>query len=156
MAFRSSTAYKNKLLGTSSFNTIFLNGTIFLYSGTQPTTADAAIPTGLGSHLAQVTLSGVAWTAGSSAGGLQWSTPVGGVVSIPAGANWQYTGLSTGTIGWGRFVTNSADPGTLDTGFLYPRLDFAVGTTTGELLLSVVNVVSGTPGVIATATFTLA
>ena len=66
MAIRLSTGLVNKLLTVGSFKSIFSNFVIDIYSGTQPTTADA-VPTG--TKLVTLTLNGGAHTAETAATG---------------------------------------------------------------------------------------
>ena len=156
MAIRTSTAFANLQLGCASTSTngslsgVFNHSVIALYSGAQPASADNA-PTG--SLLGLITLSGGAFTAGTTTNGLVFGEPTGWVASgrtlgIPAGANWSCFTSGIGTIGWARLLTNTSDPITTavnDTTYIYPRIDFAVGTTTGDIQLSNVNV-TGTAG----------
>jgi hypothetical protein len=144
MALRTSTAYKNGALNATGFKTQFTDGLLLLYTGTQPTSADAAVT---GTLIAVITPSTYPWTAdatGTSAvttsQGLQWGTPAAGAIANSGSQTWQGLSIATGTIGWFRFRGKAADPLTADTGPTYSRFDGSVGTTTGDLLLSVVNI----------------
>jgi hypothetical protein len=157
MALRTSTAHKNKLLGTSPFTTLYNGGVILLYSGTQPTTADsAATGTILGIISLNSGWTGTDPTAAITTAGLTWGTPSGGAIGIATSAVWSCTAIGTGTVGWFRIRQAAADTMANDTSFIYPRIDGAVGTTTGELQLTVVNLVTGvTPTTIQSASFAL-
>jgi len=159
MALRTSTGHKNKLLGENGVDTgangfrgVYKNCVIDLYSGVQPASADNAAT---GTHLARITLSGGAFTEGVATNGLVWDAPSGGTISKPSAAVWRaYSGaLAAGTIGWFRCRGNAADSGDSTT---LPRFDGSVGITSGDLRLSVVDVVIGTPIDIQSATFSIA
>ena len=148
MAIRTSTAFANLQLGCASTATngslsgVFNHGILLLYSGSQPASADSAAT---GSLLGAITLNGGAFTDGVVTNGLVLGEPSGWTaavrtIGIPAGAVWSCLASGTGTIGWARFKANAADPQTADTSFVYPRIDFACGITSGEVQLSVVNV----------------
>lgn len=158
MTLRTSTGYKNRLLGENGIDTgangfrgIYKYGVIDLYSGTQPTTADSAIN---GTLLGRITLAGGAFVEGVTTNGLVWDPPASGAISKPVAASWQCVGLALGMIGWFRVRANAVDNGLAST--TLPRFDGTVGTTSGELLLTVVNVDVGVPIVVQNATFTLA
>jgi hypothetical protein len=157
MAARFSTGLRNKLLGeqgvetgANGFKGIFKGCVIDLYSGTQPTTADGAVA---GTLLGRVTLDGAAFVEGTLTNGLVWDTPASGAISKPTAANWKFTGLADGTIGWFRCRGNAVDNGLSST--TLPRFDGAVGITSGELHLTVVTVTVGTLGVVQNAVFSM-
>jgi hypothetical protein len=140
-----STNLQNAMLGTIGFTGAINNGAILCYSGTQPTSANAAAS---GTLLGTITLGGGTWAAGNTSNGLVPASPNGGIVAIPGGAVWQAMSggaVAAGTITWARWVGNASDPQTTDSSFLYPRLDMSVGTTSGDLQLTVINVIIGTP-----------
>ena len=147
MAIRTSTAFANLQLGTSgisingSLSGALSYGVLMLYSGAQPTTADNAAT---GTLLAVITLGGGAFTDGATTNGLLlgrssvW-TAAGRAIGMPTGATWSCVAGATGTIGWARLRGNAYDPMTNDTSFIYPRMDFSVGVTSGDIQLSNVN-----------------
>lgn len=157
MAIRLSTGFRNKLLGeqgvdtgANGFRGIFKYCYIDIYSGSQPATADSAVS---GTLLAHITLNGGTFTEGVTTNGLVWDVPANGAIAKPAAASWQYTGLALGTAGWFRIRGNAADTNALST--TLPRIDGSIGTTTGELRLTVLNLDVGTPGVVSAASFAL-
>lgn len=157
MAARFSTGFRNKILGeqgvetgANGFKGIFKYCVIDLYSGTQPATADSAAT---GTLLGRVTLDGGAFTEGVTTNGLVWDTPANGAIAKPTAANWKFTGLAAGTIGWFRCRGNAVDNGLTST--TLPRFDGAVGITSGELQLTVITVDVGTPGVVQNASFAI-
>lgn len=138
MSFRASTKMKNELL--NAFKTQLANGVIYIYSGTQPATGDAA-PTG--THLGTVTVNAGAFTPGVVTNGLEFDAAAAGVLSKAAAETWQFVGIANGTAGWFRFVANAADSLALDNSATYPRIDGRVSTTGAEMNLSNLSIVIG-------------
>lgn len=141
MAFRLSTALFNDCLG--AIKTQLADGVIYLYSGSQPSSADAAVT---GTLIGTVTVDGGAWTAGSPTNGLEFGTVASAEMDKAAAENWKFTCTTAGTIGWGRFVGNASDGGALSTAL--PRIDFSVGVTSGDMRMSKVTYALGETGVI--------
>ena len=148
MTIRTSTAFANLQLGTSgtaingSLNSALSHGILMLYSGSQPPSADSAAT---GTLLGAMTLVGGAFNDGNPTNGLTLGQPSGWTaanraIGVPNGSTWSCTAGATGTIGWARFRGNAADPMTQDTTFIYPRMDFSVGVTSGDIQISSVNV----------------
>lgn len=121
MAVITSTGYCAAILGPTSFDALFHDGVIDVYSGAQPASADLA-PTG--TLLARITRNGMTWTPGAPAGGLRFIRD-GRYVAKDGGQDWRLTGLATGVAGWFRLLPNAADPGTAS--LSAPRIDGAVG-----------------------------
>lgn len=120
MSTRCSTGFRAKILGARSFEALFDGGSIELYSGAQPASANDA-PTG--TLLARITQGSAPWTPGSPANGLTFQR-VGVGATIPDTAPWGLRGLAAGTVGWCR-LRGMVDPQTSST--IYPRIDGAVG-----------------------------
>ena len=139
--FRYSTKLFDEMLG--AVKTQLADGVIYLYSGTQPASADAAVT---GTLIATVTVDSGAWTAGSPTNGLEFGTVADAEMDKAAAENWKFTCTTAGTIGWGRFVGNAADNGALST--TLPRIDFSVGVTSGDCRMSKVTYALGETGVI--------
>lgn len=135
---RLSTGLRDKMLGTASFQTIFDFGVIFIYSGSQPTTADNAVQ---GTKLGEVTVDANSFTFGNTANGLQFAAPSGGAIEKDPNENWQFEGLADGVAGWGRLMGNDTDD--LQQSTTLPRLDFSIGRTGADLNLSNTNIVVG-------------
>ena len=153
MTVRLSTALRNKLAGTTGFGTTFLNGVIYVYSGPQPLTADAAIS---GALLGIVTNNGAAFAFGVATNGLQFDAPVAGAVPKAAAQAWKFTGLVAGTAGWFRLMANAADNlGDDSVAVLLPRLDGSIGVTGADLNLSNIAVTIGAPNTVDVFTFTI-
>jgi len=127
------------LVNGSCLRDIFKDGVIKIYSGTQPVSADAAIT---GSLLATLTLDSGAWVAGAHANGLEFGLASAGVISKDSGV-WSGTGLVLGIAGWYRFYANPSDTGALDSGFAYPRIDGAIGTSGAQITASATNIAVG-------------
>lgn len=141
MAFRYSTGLFNAI--QAAIKTQMDGGSIELYTGSQPASPDAAVT---GTLIARVTLNGGAWSQGTLTNGLVFDTPSGANMDIPAGAVWQFTAIADGTIGWGRFRANPVDSGSSST--TLKRMDFSVGTTTGDMKMSKVTYQTGETGLI--------
>jgi hypothetical protein len=108
---------------------------INIYTGAQPASSDSPMT---GTLLATVSID-----AGGT--GLTFDTPSGTTMSIPSGVNWQYTGIAAGTAGCFRLVS-ATDTNAQST--TEKRIDGNVGTTSGDMILSNINVVVGAPGTV--------
>lgn len=137
MTLRVSTKFKDLILGPTAFETIFNGGRILVYSGAQPTSADAAIA---GVLLGQITANGLAWAAGGSDGGLTFERS-NGVVRKAAAQPWKLTVSATGVAGWFRLVGRLEDSG--GQSYAAPRIDGSVGTS------SLAQLVLGNPSLTA-------
>lgn len=115
-------------------------GTIEIYSGSQPASADDAVT---GTLLGRVTLSAGAWTEGTITNGLQFNAAAGRQMTKKTGEIWQFIGIANGTAGWFRFRGNAADTGMADTLEALPRIDGRIAVTGAELNMSNLNVVIG-------------
>jgi hypothetical protein len=138
MAWRVSNKILNEMFG--AVRTQLANGVIYVYSGSQPASAHDA-PTG--TLLGRATKNAGAWTAGSPTNGLNFAVPAGRQMTKASDEVWQFVGLAKGTAGWGRFVANAADPGTLDTTETYPRIDGRIAVSGAEINMSNLNVEIG-------------
>lgn len=123
MALILSTAFREGILGRSSFDDLMNYGSIRIFSGPQPATADAAEQ---GTLLGVVTAGGGAWSAGSPDNGLIY-TRNGLYLVNDATQQWLFTALASGTAGWFRVVGNAADTGGND--ITACRIDGAIGGT---------------------------
>lgn len=135
MTIKASTGLRDAMLGTVGFQGAFTNGVLEIYSGAQPSNADAA-PTG--TLLARITLDGGAFAHGSPTNGLNWDTPANGTIQKPVADNWQGVGLALGTAGWARFKGNPADNDGSST--TLARCDYSVGKTSGDIRLPNINI----------------
>lgn len=135
MAVRTSTGFAEMSLGPMSFNDIFDGGSIAVYTGTQPETADDAAT---GTLLGRITLDGGAWTAGDPANGLLFDR-IGRYALKRVEDSWVLKGSSPGLAGWARLVGNAPDSG--DISLSLPRIDMAVGLVddTGDAQLRLPN-----------------
>ncbi len=132
MPTKSSTGFVAAILGASSFDEVFRNGAILVYTGGQPESADAAAT---GTLIGRITAGGGAWTAGSEANGLRFERQ-GRYAYNSSDQTWKLTGLATGTAGWFRLVGNAADSGGAST--VLPRIDGSIGLeddSTAQLIL---------------------
>lgn len=138
MAWRVSTKLLNEMF--NAVRSQLANGTIEIYSGSQPASANDAAT---GTLLGRVTLNAAAWAEGSATNGLEFDAAAARQMTKATGEVWQFTGLSDGTAGWFRFRGNAADAGAADPTFLLPRIDGRIATTGAELNLSNLNIVTG-------------
>lgn len=150
MAVRFSTGLRNAMLGATGFSGALETGVIYIYTGNQPATADAAAT---GTLLGIVTKDGGAWSAGTATNGLEFAAAANGAVDKEPAHVWKFTGLATGTAGWFRFVGNAADAGGTST--TLPRLDGACGVGSGDLALSSLSIATGVPMTIDTFSLAL-
>lgn len=123
-----------------SLQSIFLGGTIKIYSGTQPTNPSDA-PTGT-----------LLVTIDNASGDLVWNNATAGSISKPTGDTWEGTCGSTGTAGWARLVT-ATDSGVLST--TDPRCDMAVGTSGAQINFSSTAFTSGATQTITSLTISI-
>lgn len=132
MALQVSTGFKKEILGPRSFAQIFRYGAIFLYSGTQPLTADHAVT---GTLLAKVTADGLPWNPGAILNGLLFQQIDEWMRNDPA-QRWVLKGVAPGTAGYFRLMEN--EPGGTAASLTHCRIDGAVGTdpSTAQLRLS--------------------
>ena len=151
MALQLSTGLRNGMLNSTGFTEAFDDGIIYIYSGPQPTNADAAIQ---GTELLKITVNNGAWSPGSPTNGLGWETAANGAIAKATGETWRGLGINGGgTAGWFRLCGNAADAGGSST--TLPRLDGTVAVSGGDLSLSSITIVNGAPTTIDTFTFTL-
>lgn len=145
MAARNSTGFVAALLGSTSFEQIFLNAAIEIYSGEQPASADDP-PTGM--FLGLITRDGGVWAPGSPANGLQF-TRSGRFASKHGGHEWRLRGWETGVAGWFRLRGNAPDTGR---SVVAPRLDGAIGPVDGignyQLILNTTAITPATDVVV--------
>lgn len=127
MAFRKNTNLRN--LEASTMATAFNSGTLQIYTGSQPASANSAAT---GTLLATITLPSSAFASAS-----------GGSVAKSATA-WQTTAAATGTAGWARFTSSSADR----------RMDCSVAESGADLTIDNEGVEAG--GTVTVTGFTFA
>lgn len=133
--------------------TDYANGVLAIYSGSQPTDADAAET---GTLLCLITVGSGAFTPGVATNGLNFDAPVAGVLPKAAAETWSGVGLAaagTGTVaGWFRFYDNNQTTGASTTAL---RFDGAISTaSTAELQMSVTTIVEDAPVVINSFNYT--
>ena len=128
-----STKFKELILGSSSFASIFNNGRILVYSGAQPASANFE-PTG--TLLAEISTNGTPWAVnGAGGGGLQFAQSGAYVL---AASPWRMRVVADGTAGWFRLYGPALDPDELS--YAWPRIDGAIGS---ELILENPALVAG-------------
>lgn len=142
MALKFSTGLKNQMLnsirGAVTTTASLEHGCLWIYSGTQPATADAAAT---GTALLKITVSSGAFVHGSATNGLDFDAAAAGVLSKAVAESWSGLGLADGTAGWFRYVGNPED--ILGISTTLPRIDGRVSTSGAEMTLSTLSVVTG-------------
>lgn len=143
MTSRLSTKARNLLASSLGFGSIFANGVIDIYTGTQPASADAA-PTG--TKIGRITLSSGAFVQGTATNGLTFGTAVDGV--LPKSGVWSFNGISPGgTAGWFRISANATADNVTDdsTAKLIARADGSCAVSGGDMNLSQLVIATGAP-----------
>lgn len=141
MAFRRSMGLRNKILsGTQGFKQLLDGGCIHIYSGAQP--ASPEYPE-----------SGVLLATIGTAG-LTWGTAASGSIDKNAGA-WDGTCTVAGVAGWFRFYDANKFTGTDGAGTAV-RVDGAIGSVTGDLLLTPTSLTLNAPVIIDSLAVTMA
>jgi len=139
MTIRFSTGLKNSILGSVGFKGELDAGTIQIYTGAQPSSADAAAT---GTLLGTVTDN-----AGSSfpADYLNFDAPADAVISKAAAETWKFLGVAAGTAGWFRFIgTPVSDDGSTQSS-TYPRMDGSIAKSGADMNLSNTAIVVDAP-----------
>lgn len=104
MALKVSTGLRNAILATGSFKSVMDNGFIRIYSGTPPTTANAAIGSaGSNTLLCEISV------GGAGTGVTMSATPANGVLSKASAETWQGTVLASGVATFYRHVATGDD-----------------------------------------------
>ncbi|MCE5212522.1 MAG: hypothetical protein LLG40_13345 [Deltaproteobacteria bacterium] len=136
MALKVSTGLRNALLnGTTGFKQIMGNGVMDIYSGSQPSNADAVEN---GVLLVRISLNSATCGSGGTGGGtggtdgINFGTSVAGV--IPKDGNtWSGNVIVSGTAGWFRFYDQNITQGANGTAV---RMDGVCALLGGDLNLA--------------------
>jgi len=120
-----------------SFDEIFRNCVIEVYSGAQPATADLAES---GTKLLRITVASGAFTPGAPTNGLNLGDAAAGITSKETGEVWSGVGLAAGTAGWFRCYSNAYVTGASETA---ERFDGLCGVGANELRLSSLSIAVG-------------
>jgi len=158
MAFRLSTGLRNLLMAQAAgsltgagFGELFVDGVIYIYTGSQPADADT---TESGTNILIITESGGTFTPGAATNGLEFEEdPTSGELEKAAAETWQGDGINGGgTAGWFRFYANDRVQGASTTSV---RFDGACGTSGTELVMSSTTIVDGATTTIDTFKVTM-
>jgi hypothetical protein len=147
MTIRVSTGARNAMLGNGTnlgLRAALAAGFLYLYTGSQPATADAGAT---GTLVGKVTVNGDGTT------GLTFDAASGGVLSKAAAEAWKFTGLADGTVGWFRF-SDSADTPTASSATA-KRVDGLVGTAGADANMSNTAVLTGAVSTVDSFSLTL-
>jgi len=118
-----------------SLKDIFRNGCLYLYSGSQPSSADNAVT---GTQLLKVTQASGAFAHGAEANGIEFGDYAGGYIEKCADEVWSGVGLAAGTAGYFLLVANPTDNLALST--VLPRISGSVGTSGADLNLATTSI----------------
>lgn len=121
MAIRLSSGLKAALYGNFGISAMLQYGSIEVYSGTQPATADDA-PTG--TYLGRITQNGLVFTPGSTGDGALL-VGLDAFGQLAKSGTWTFNGEATGTAGWWRWRWNAIDDG--EVSLYHSRIDGLVG-----------------------------
>lgn len=150
MTVHVSTAFKERILGRESFEDIFNNGRILIYSGLRPATAD--MPP-VGTLLAQITADGMPWVDWGHDGGLLFARSGPFAIKEPTQL-WNMVGQADGTAVWFRLCGPEPDNGLLS--YHLPRIDGNIGTDGSfELVLADTAISNGSYYPIQSFVFTI-
>jgi hypothetical protein len=154
MAFKLSTGLIDAMLGVGSFKDTMAHGVLYIFSGVQPTDADATETQGA-VLLNKITLSSGAFVSGVNTNGLVWDTPAAKVINKPTGDVWSGVGIADGQAGWFRFYGNTVVSGASITAIRFDgRITLPNGG--GEMVLSSLTIATGASTIIRNSSFTLA
>ena len=153
MALKLSTGLVNAMLDTGSFKSVMSYGVLYLFSGTQPTNADAA-ETSSAIILLKVTDNSGAFVSGVNTNGLLWDDAVLNVISKVTSQVWAGAGIAVGAVGWFRFYANTIVTGASTSAV---RFDGRISATGGggDIELSSTTIAVDATTTITTATFSI-
>lgn len=146
MALLFSTGYRMGSLGSTANPTgnpiqdLLASGIIKIYSGTAPSTADAAVT---GTLLVAIDNGGAA---------VNFAEPSSNAIAIAGGETWSVAAVATGTASYFRYVIKASDDGLLST--TQVRIQGTVGTSGADMIIGNTAIVSGATQTIDTFTLT--
>ncbi|KJU81427.1 secreted protein containing Carbohydrate-binding, CenC-like domain protein [Candidatus Magnetobacterium bavaricum] len=137
-------------ISTGSFDEIFEGAVLKIYDGTAPSTADAAIGSVTANNLL-ITIS----REGITNAGLHFGDAAAGILTKPIWETWKGTAVNSSTATFARLCLPD-DPGTDDASAqAHPRVQFTVGTSGTDIILSQTSITSGADTTIQTASITM-
>lgn len=134
-----------------SLKEIFMDGVLRIYTGSAPSTADAAVT---GTLICEISVSSGTFAHGAFAYGLEFGSASSGVIAKSASETW--SGLGTGgggTAGYFRLCGNPTDAGSLST--TLPRIQGTIGTSGADLNMTSTTITSGATYTIDTFQLTI-
>lgn len=130
MALRLGTNLRNGILNATGIKENLDLGFLYIYTGAQPASADAAAT---GTLLAVISNNG-------GATGLTFDAPAAGKLSKASAETWSGTAIASGTAGWFRFQKLNTDEATTRTdasgASATNRIDGAIAVSAAQLNLS--------------------
>jgi len=137
-----------------SLNDLFKHGTIHMYTGVQPATADL-IETPGSTLLLKITEDGNTHVPASGLYGLEFEdTPAGGVLTKLAAQSWEGLGLASDDLGWFRFYDQSVTTGADVTGTVI-RFDGSIDLSGAQINVASLGVQSAVTFVLNNFTLTV-
>lgn len=139
-----------------SVRDIFHHGVLRIFSGTVPSTADAAIT---GTLLAQISISNRTFVAGQfydssgNVAGLTFGAATAGVIGMTSGEVWSGTAVASGTATHYRIVGNASDANTLSTSL--PRIQGTVSTSGADATMPSTSITTSQVITVSSWTYTL-
>lgn len=135
MSIQLSTGALASMLSNSSFQDVFADSVMCIYSGRQPVSADDSE---VGVLLAEITIDGGGFTAGGT--GLNFKEAVGGLLEKEDAEVWKGLYLEESSLGWFRLYDNDKVEGaSLDA----KRLDGSIGTSRSDIIVNTVKTTVG-------------
>lgn len=125
----------------SHFGTIFNGGVLYVFAGSAPVSADAAIDVVATPVLGQLTVDGAPYDPGSGLNGLIFQQLGNGQVVKPENATWKFTALASGRATWFRLMAQG--PENLQASSAAARIDGSIGRFSGDLIMETVDLVAG-------------
>jgi len=143
MALRLSTGLRQALLGSAAFQAEFALSFINIYTGSQPSDADAAAT---GTLLATIYSDGAAV-------GISFDAPVAGVIEKAVAQTWSGTAGAEGTAGYFRLFEAGGNPAILST--TESRIDGNIATSGANMNMSNTFVANGAVQTVSTFAITM-
>jgi len=150
MIIRESTGLRNTRIkaGGLSLADALADGTIKLYTGTIPASADDAVA---GTLLCEITLASGAFVSGAATNGINLDVATAGSVAKSTSEVWSGVNVAGGVAGWGAFFANTVATGASTTAV---RAYFDIATAGAFLNMTSTTLVISEPTIISSFIFT--
>jgi len=134
-----------------SWADIFRQGIIRIFTGTQPSDADAVES---GTLLVEISQGSATFVSGVEENGLNFGNAASGVLSKETGETWSGEAVASGTAGWFRFYPNDVD-GNDGASTTAVRFDGAIATSRAQINMTNTSITSGGTTTIDSVNITL-